>query len=352
MKKRLLTALLAVAMVFTAIGCGKEESNGVIKLKAHEDDKTTITVNLSDYMGMPLKGATDAELQATIENLLNSFATTDEVDDAAVDGDTVNINYAGYLDGVAFDGGTDDSEAGTDLVLGSHSFIDGFEDGLLGAKKGESRELNLTFPDPYQNNPDLAGLPVVFKVTVNAVKRTNVPVLSEEFAKQVGYESQAELEADLKGRLDKEAYQATVSQTLIDSCVTENIPSGEILKAADEFYHSIYDYCEQMATAYGMDLSYILYYMTGFTSAEEFEDYSKEYADQKIRYEYIVEAIYEDAKLNLTDDEYMKRAMEYAEQYGYTEYEEFETDYTKKTIESAVKMDYVIDYIIENAQKF
>lgn len=352
MKKRLLAALLAAAMVLTAIGCGKEESNGTVKLTAHEDEKATVTVKLAEYINMPLKGATDAELQSTITNLLESFATTDEVDDAAADGDTVNINYAGYLDGVAFEGGTDDSEAGTDLVLGSNSFIDGFEDGLLGAKKGESRDLNLTFPDPYQNNPDLAGKPVVFKVTVNAVKRTNVPVLSEEFAKQVGYTSQAELEADVKSKLDKEAYQQTVSQTLIDSCVVENIPDGEIFVAADEFYHSVYDYCEQMAGMYGMDLSYILYYMTGFTSAEEFEAYSKEYADKKIRYEYIVEAIFKDAKLEVSDEEYMKRAMEYAEQYGYSEYEQFETDYTKETIEGAVKMDYVIDFIIDNAQKF
>lgn len=352
MKKKFLAAVLAAVMMFTVIGCGNGAGDGKVKLKAHSDEKTTVTVTLGEYKGMALKGATDAELQSTLDSLCNSLATEEEIDGPAESGDTVNINYAGYLDGVAFEGGTDDSEAGYDLTLGSGAFIAGFEDGLIGAKKGESRDLNLTFPETYSNNPDLAGKAVVFKVTVNAVKRTVIPELNDELAVTAGYASLEELKTDAKESLDKEAYQTTVSNTLLEICSVENIPSYEIDKAADEFYHSYYDYCEQMATAYGMDVAYILYYMTGYSSPEEFQAYSKVYADKQINYQYIIEAIFQNEKLDISEDEYMTRAMEYAKQYGYDNYEDFETDYTKEIIEGAIQMDYVMDYIIENAQKF
>lgn len=349
MKKRLLAVLLTAVMMLSVIGCG---SGDAVKVASHVDAKKKISVTLGDYIGMALKGASDAEYQSNITSLINSFATTEEIDEAAEEGDIVNINYAGFLDDVAFEGGTDDSEEGFDLTLGSNSFIAGFEEGLIGVKKGESRDLNLTFPDPYTNNPDLAGKAVVFKVKVNAVKRVSVPELTDELAIDGGYESKADLEAKLKAELDKNAYQTTIAETLLETSKLEGVTDDEIQTSAEEFFQSYYGYVQAMASTYGMDETYVLYYMTGFTSPEEFRAYSEDYADRKVKYQYIVEAIYQKENLSYTEEEYKTRAMVYAESYGFETLEEFEADYTKEIVVDAIKMDIVIDYIIDKAQKF
>ena len=106
-------------------------------------------------------------------------------DRAVETGDTVNIDYTGYIDGEVFDGG---SATGAPLTIGSKRFIEGFEDGLIGAEIGESVTLNLNFPDPYDPNPDLSGVPVVFEVKVNSIGKQIVPELTEDFVKSLNIE--------------------------------------------------------------------------------------------------------------------------------------------------------------------
>ncbi|MEG1575595.1 MAG: trigger factor, partial [Clostridium sp.] len=146
------------------------------------------SIKLGDYKKIPVNvmkvEVTDEEVDAQIQRILDSNPSYMDVDRAAKDGDTVNIDYKGLLDGKAFDGGTAE---GSDLVLGSNSFIDGFESGLVGTKKGDKKDLKLTFPAEYQNT-DLAGKEVVFQVTVNAVKEKTMPVLNDEFVLKVSPE--------------------------------------------------------------------------------------------------------------------------------------------------------------------
>ena len=172
MKKIRCICLCAVLAAAVVSGCSKQESA----------DKKTIPVELGEYKGVTYTPAstevTDEDVDAQIQAMLDRYPTMNSVDRAAQQGDTVNIDYVGKLDGVAFDGG---SATGTDLELGSGMFIDGFEDGLVGASKGDKLNLDLTFPDPYTNNPDLAGKAVVFEVTVNDVKESIPAELNEEF---------------------------------------------------------------------------------------------------------------------------------------------------------------------------
>ena len=167
-------AALAVILAASALlcACGSREY-----LK---DVKASDYVTLGDYTGLEVNEE-KTEINDTIVNdyiesyLLPSFATVEEVTGRSVEeGDTVNIDYAGYLNGEQFDGGT---ASGQNLTIGSHRFIDGFEDGLIGANAGDTLSLNLTFPDPYPNDPDLAGKPVVFEVTVNSIGVQKVPEL-------------------------------------------------------------------------------------------------------------------------------------------------------------------------------
>ena len=124
MKKKLMAVLLVAMMVLA--GCA-----------------TKGKVTIGEYKGLALTSVSQEEVDAELDAMLQSYAELVEVDRAAKEGDTVNINFVGLLNGEPFEGGTDESEAGYDLVLGSNSFIDGFEDGLIGAVKGEKRDLNL-----------------------------------------------------------------------------------------------------------------------------------------------------------------------------------------------------------------
>ena len=140
------------------------------------------TVKLCDLTGITVetspKLTVDEDMvNSQIDYLRKNYLT--ETEDAAKEGDTVNIDFVGKMDGKAFDGG---SGTGYDLVLGSGSFIDGFEDQLIGAKKGEKLEVNVTFPESYPNNPDLAGKPAVFDVTVNKV--STMPELTDQWVKE------------------------------------------------------------------------------------------------------------------------------------------------------------------------
>ena len=175
MKKHVRLTLCCAAAVMLAAGCGKksdtaETTTAAETTEAEITDKGEVT-KLGQYKGIEVTKedttVTDAELDQRIASILQANPEITEITDRpAQEGDTVNIDYVGMKDGVAFDGGTAE---GYDLELGSGAFIDGFEDGLIGANVGEERSLNLTFPEDY-GNADLAGQAVVFYVTVNKIE--------------------------------------------------------------------------------------------------------------------------------------------------------------------------------------
>ena len=152
---------------------------------------------------------TDEEVEEEIQKNLDDNPDFVEVDRPAEEGDTVNIDYKGTQDGVEFAGGTGED---TDLVLGSGDFIDGFEDGLIGAVKGETRELDLTFPEDYHEEA-LAGQAVVFEVTVNAVKEEQAAVLDDAFVQRVSdFDTVEEYREDIRSELQSDKEKTAESQ--------------------------------------------------------------------------------------------------------------------------------------------
>ena len=171
-RKWLAAAGLALAVCVTGCGSGSGEGNGNVseknEIRSYEVEKY---VTLGSYEGMSVEVAGDFEVSeedviSYINDMLTYYPNYTDTDKQVVeDGDCVDIDYEGKKDGVAFDGGTAEGHV---LEIGSDSFIDGFEDGLIGAKVGETRDLNLTFPENYQS-AELAGAKVVFTVTVNKI---------------------------------------------------------------------------------------------------------------------------------------------------------------------------------------
>ena len=157
-------------------------------------------VTLGQYKGLEIEQApvevTDAQVEAELNRMAQNVASTETVEKAAEMGDTANIDFEGFDNGVAFDGGKGEN---FDLKLGSGQFVPGFEEQVVGMTAGEEKDINITFPENY--TPELAGKPVVFHVKLNKVTVTNVPALDDEFAKDVSeFETLEELKADIRAK--------------------------------------------------------------------------------------------------------------------------------------------------------
>ncbi len=162
----------------------------------------------------------DADVDEMVQTLRKQQGSWPDIDEAAIDGDRVNIDYAGTRDGEAFDGG---SAEGSDLILGSGRMIEGFESGLLGAKAGDERTLSLTFPDDYHSE-DLKGAAVEFKVTVNKVSRMELAELNEEFFEKLGVKEGGEegFRNELRDNMERElknGVQAKIKNQVMDALI-------------------------------------------------------------------------------------------------------------------------------------
>ena len=191
-------------------------------------------VTLGEYKGIEVEKAeatvADAQVEAELNRMAENVASTETVERAAEMGDTANIDFEGFDNGVPFNGGKGE---GFDLKLGSNSFVPGFEEQIVGMTAGEEKDIDITFPEDY--HADLAGKAVVFHVKLNKVTVTNVPVLDDEFAKDVSeFETLDELKADLKAKALENAQKqvdAAFEQACVDKAAelaTVELPAGLI----------------------------------------------------------------------------------------------------------------------------
>ncbi len=248
------------------------------------------TVKLCDLTGITVetspKLTVDEDMvNSQIDYLRKNYLT--ETEDAAKEGDTVNIDFVGKMDGEAFDGGSGTSY---DLVLGSGSFIDGFEDQLIGAKKGEKLEVNVTFPESYPSNPDLAGKPAVFDVTVNKV--STMPELTDQWVKEhaedMGSKAsdvasfRVEQQALLQAQVDYQ-YNNTIQQDALQQIVdTSEFTVSDVMQKYAEDY--VISQEVSMAKQYGYGLADMLnmYGMSVDDFKEEISSYATDYAKQRM----------------------------------------------------------------------
>ena len=198
----------------------------LVDMSIEEDGSVTLTlstevypeVTLGDYKGLEVEKAeatvTDEQVQAELDRMAQNVASTETVERAAEMGDTANIDFEGFDNGVAFDGGKGEN---FDLKLGSGSFVPGFEEQVVGMSAGEEKDIDITFPENYHEG--LAGKPVVFHVKCNKVTATNVPELDDEFAKDVSeFETLDELKADIRAKALEKA-QKQIDTTFENACV-------------------------------------------------------------------------------------------------------------------------------------
>ncbi len=252
--KRLTAILLVTVLLMTFLtGCGKKrELYSKVKLENY--------VEVSDYRGIEVDTTTDefAKYYDEVFALdIEDNSLYKEVKEGVVaNGDTINLDYEGKLDGVAFEGGT---AKGAELVIGSKTFIDDFEEELIGVAVGDTKDVTATFPTPYQNNPDLAGKEAVFTCKINYIKKA---MTEEEAHEKMKFQTVEEYKNDIKER----AIEQYILNTVVSKAKVKDYPKkdSEILcEAIFEFYVDVYK------SEYNVDLEEIL--KSNGSSVEEYK---------------------------------------------------------------------------------
>ncbi len=351
MKKKLITAMLSVLMVLTAAACGKKGTSDLVYLK---DFDATNYVELGDYKNVEISvekpTVTDDEVERSIQYLLQSRSTKVPVTGRAAElGDVANIDYEGKLDGVAFEGGT---AAGYDLILGSGSFIPGFEDGVVGMEIGETKDLEISFPDPYKNNPDLSGKPVVFTVTLNSLSIQEPAELNDEFVAGLGLEECSNVEEfrqylhdDLMERktLQYEDDKANAIVGELESNTTyKTAPDGMVDRMKDTLLANVSVY----AQAYGSDVGTYVSNIYGGT-AEEYEETLRAQASLMAQRYIMLAAIAQKEGIFVSDEELEEQLKEEAENSGYQSVEDFKAEIDTEAYREYLLVEKMMDYLAE-----
>ena len=286
MKKKLLAAGLCLVMMAGLTACGTTVS--------YDDYDLSEYITAGEYKGLKASpytvSVTEDEVEARIQTTLEETATTKELDKktAIADGDTVNIDYTGKIDGKEFDGG---SAEGYDLTIGSNQFIDGFEDGIIGKKTGDKFDLELTFPDDYSNE-SLQGKDVVFTVTVNSATREEVPEYDLDFVQNTtDFKTLKEYEADVEKTLydekEKEAIENQKTELwseLLESTDVEQYPEREL----NYYIEFNSDQIDEMADAYGMSREDMLA-SYDFGDEDEFAAVNEDSSKLRVKQEMLIE---------------------------------------------------------------
>lgn len=377
MKKRAIMISMLLVMALSVTGCSQktatkdkdtktEETAKTDDAEETESDNTEDTsedtpttaelmagidvekcVTLGDYKGVTvektIQSVTDEDVQNEIDNALANYPV--EVDQAAKEGDTVNIDYVGKIDGEEFDGGSDQ---GADLKLGSGKFIDGFEDGLIGARKGEIRTLNLTFPEDYTQ--DLAGKAVEFTVTVNAVKEPLSEPTDQWVADNIeGYDNIADYKAGIRSEQEENNEQTADNQVryaawtqVIDNCTINEYPET-LVEVGKKLYEQ---QVETYAKYAGMELD--AYIESSGLTQEEYQSNMEEYGKNVAAQALVCQAICDKEGFAIGDDDYQKALQDMLTEYGCTEDELIQT-YGQDNVEQSIMLNRVSNLILENA---
>lgn len=369
MKKKLVTLLVVAAMLGVAGGCGKdsdhtssdtatEGASSDVAVKTIEYDVEDY-VKLGDYKGIEVSienvyDVTDESVKEEVETQIAAYPVYNKLDKTTVeDGDLINLDYEGKIDGEAFDGGT---AKGQYLEIGSGSFIGGFEEGLVGVEVGSTLDLNLTFPEDYQNE-EMAGKDAVFTVTVNSIEERvdmTFDTLTDEYVSEnFGSET---VDAYVKGirenlettaEENKEAaIQNTVLATVRENATISGLPDGLLDQRVEEYM----DQFKAMCDAYGITLEDYLssYYQM---SEEDFRAQMEDYMQSQIEMELVLEAVANAEKLELDEEGFQDYVAEVVSGNGFESEDALYERYGKDYVENAyVKLNLSMKFLVDHAK--
>ncbi len=346
MKKKLISVMLAAALAGTLAGCSGELSNEY--------------VTVTQYKGLEVPQpaqteVTDDQVEQTIESNLAVYAGREAVTDRpAQTGDIVNIDYTGYLDGEAFDGG---SEEGAELELGSGSFIGatedyaGFEEQIEGHTPGEEFDIQVQFPDPYTMNPDMSGAVADFHIVLNSIEVETVPELTDEWVQENSEDSDTidEYREEIRAQLEetneasiRSELSASVQNALLEKIEVKEYPEDVV----DEQIEELTATWTQMAEMYGMEFTdFLTTYMQ--TTEEQFNEDVKTAAQNTAAFDEAVKLIAEKQNLEPTEEEYEEKIAEYAQEAGTDDVEAYKEEVGEDRLKTVILREVVTDYLVD-----
>ena len=356
MKKILIPALLCLCLMF--VSCAKDTTDGSanpLNLPYTKDDvKEYLSLTQDDYFGIEYTREdvefTEDDVTARVDEILSSFSVKTEVfTRPAQNGDVITFDYTGSIDGVEFDGGKAENQVHT---LGSGGFIEGFEEGIVGHKTGETFVVDVRFPDDYYE--ELAGKDAQFTMTLHKIEEVTKPTLTEEFVVQntdfaTVEEFMAQVRADLQTDVDaynEYNYQSQIFQTLCDKIELEKYPE----KMYQKYYDETVQRYEDIAKNYNQDLETFIT-ETVQSTVDEFYQFVDEYAKTESKNELIFFYIaYREGIIdNLTEEDYTEYLNSVYPDYTETA-EQFEELYTRDLIMCNMIYEKVIKLLFDNAK--
>ena len=380
MKRKIFLGVLGMCVMLAASGCSgqTEENTEQTQTDTQTEEETAKTeeeeetekekpssfgtrlvsvdnvdkyITIGEYKGLTLDSTvaevTEDQVEAQIETELNNNRQEVTDSNASVqEGDLVTINFVGTKDGETFEGGTANNY---DLVIGEGNMIDGFEDGIIGMKTGETKDLNLTFPEEYPE-ASLAGEDVVFKITLQKFRRT--PELTDAWvAENTDVSTVAEYRESIKAQLTEDA-RKTAENTLRETAWTtvsnnsevKEYPEADIENAISEFETIYEEYAaqgdmslEEFADAQGLTMDY-------------FEEQSQQYAEMKVKQNLIVQGIMDAEGMKLDDEESLAIQDQLIEEYAVKDLAELVDQYGQAAVDESIGLLRVENFIVDNAE--
>lgn len=372
MKKKLYLAVLATCMMLAWNGCGNDKETAENDTAAEQTEQTSDAadsdesgstrlvsvdnvekyVTIAEYKGIALDhsvaGVTDENVEKRVaQNLQGKSEEVTDKDAVIQNGDTATINFVGTKDGVAFEGGTANNY---DLVIGSGTMIPGFEEGILGMKKGETKDITVTFPKNYQSS-ELAGQEAVFQITVQSFKRP--PELTDTWAAaNTDYKTADEYRASVRTQLEQEAQdqaesslRSTAWTTVYSNSEVVEYPEKDIEEATQEFRSQIEAYAKQG----NMELEDFV--KSQGVSMDDFEAQCQQYAQNKVKQNLIIQGIMDAEGMTLEDEESLAIQNELVEKYASGDLAALIDTYGQVAVDETIGLIRVEDFIIANSKE-
>lgn len=383
-KTRLVLLLVLVLSAFLIVGCSPQDgvdtaddaSNGVTdgygserndsnadnERAAHVTTDQEVTeanifefVRLGQFRGIeydltPVESVTDADIEDFIaQHLSHAAEMTDVTDRAVILGDTVNIDFEGIRDDVAFEGGT---AFGFDLVIGSGQFIPGFEEQIIGHNVGDEFDIDITFPENY-HAADLAGVSVIFRIKINAIRVETVPELTDEFVQDVlGLESVDEYRTMIREQLENErdsisenAEMGQVWNEIVRNATILQFPNSEVEFRLDAAINEFTMY----AMMYGMELEDLISMVLNMSLEEFIEVELRPGAFHDVTQDLVLRAVAAEAGLTMTEEEFEAAVEEIVIELGFESQEQFLEINGEGAVRIALLGNRVIEYVMQEA---
>ena len=357
-----LGALLACALSATMLmGCQQQSawneneeftySKGIDENGYWKDVRALDYVTLNDnYLETEVPSdisvVSESDIQTQIDSLMASHSSTEKITDRAIEeGDTVNIDYVGSVDGIEFDGGSTNG-SGTDVVAGSADYIDDFLTQIIGHTPGETFNVEVTFPDDY-GKEELNGKDAVFVTTINFIAAETEAELTDSFVKenlvsQYGWTTVDEMKEGVEANIQKEAIDKYVSESILKKGNVSSMP--ELLTKYNEA--TMYQFYKSSAESRGMELDEYLSSSAGVESMEELLESNKETIRSNSEYALIVQAMAEDQGIEVTEED----VAEYFKSRGNEDYSSYEADYGMPYLKQVVISQKIYDLLINNVR--